>query len=154
MRKPIQSESDWHEAAYPMSMIRFLGDRVTDRKKHLLAAACFRRIWHLLRTERGRSAVEVLERHVEKEATADQWASAKEDAWQSAVEKPNPEGTNLPEEKALAAIGLPDSIRDMVMGAAEATAWVKVGTPDAISEPEERAQCVLVHDIFGNPFNP
>ncbi len=40
------------------------------------------------------------------------------------------------------------------MRVAEATAWVKVGTPEAISEPEERAQCVLVREIFGNPFRP
>ncbi len=45
-------------------------------------------------------------------------------------------------------------IIDGLMTAAEATAWIKVGTPDAISQPEERAQCGLVRDIFGNPFRP
>ena len=36
--------------------------------------------------------------------------------------------------------------------AAEATAWVKVGTPEAISGPEEMAQVELLHEIIGNPF--
>jgi hypothetical protein len=43
---------------------------------------------------------------------------------------------------------------DALNFAAEATAWSKVGTPEAISEPEERAQPAVVCDIFGNPFRP
>ncbi|MFO0797673.1 MAG: hypothetical protein U0804_09345 [Gemmataceae bacterium] len=46
------------------------------------------------------------------------------------------------------------SVADQLMTAAEATAWVHVGTPDAISEPEEKEQAQLVRDIFGNPFRP
>src|SRR5262249_6154750 len=59
-----------------------------------------------------------------------------------------------PEHLALAAIGLHDTIRDRIMGAAEATAWVKVDTPEATSEAEEMAQCLLVRDVFQSPFRP
>jgi hypothetical protein len=106
-----------------MGMVRFVGDKASNRKKNLLAVACFRRIWHLIVTKRGRAAVELFERYIEGKATAAQLAAAKEEAWQSSIEIPNPEGNNLPEHQALAAIGLHTSLRDMVMGAAEATAW-------------------------------
>jgi hypothetical protein len=154
MRKTIATESDWLEATYAPPLIRFLSERVTDRKEKLLSAACFRRIWHLLKTEQGRKAVEVLERYVDGEATPEQLAEAQEDAWQSNIEIPNPEGNNLPETQALAAIGLSASLIDLLIRVAEATAWEKVGTPEAVSEPEQRSQCVLVRDIFGNPFRP
>jgi hypothetical protein len=154
MRIPIVTESDWHEAAYPMNMFRFLGESASDRKKDLLVAACFRRIWHLLKTERGWRAVEVLEQFVEGNATAEQLAAAKEDAWESTMEIPNPEGNRLPEVEALGAIALHESRADMIRGAEEATAWVKVGTGEAIREPERKSQCALVREIFGNPFRP
>jgi hypothetical protein len=154
MRKTIATESDWVEETYPPRMIRFLSERVTDRKGKLLEAACFRRIWHLLKTERGRKAVDVLERYVEGEVTAEQLAAAKEEAWQSNIEIPNPDGNQLPETHALGAINFSTSLVDMLLRVAEATAWEKVGTPEAVSEPEERAQCVLVREIFGNPFRP
>jgi hypothetical protein len=135
-------------------MIRFLADRVTDRKGKLLEAACLRRIWHLLKTERGRKAVDILERCADGGATPEQLTEAREDAWQSTIEIPNPEGNQLPETHALGAINFSASLVDMLIRVAEATAWVKVGTPEAVSEPEQRAQCVLVRDIFGNPFRP
>ena len=149
---PVVTESDWHEADNPMKMIRFLGASASNRKQNLLIAACFRRIWHLLKTARGHRAIEVLEQFVEGNATAEQWAQAKEDAWQSTKEIPNPEDSSNPEHLAIGAIGLHNSIGDHLLGVAYATAWVKVGTPAAISEPE--AQCVLVREIFGNPFRP
>jgi hypothetical protein len=50
------------------------------RKAHLLACACARRIWHLMRDERSRQAVEVAEHAVEglvsdKELNAARWAA-------------------------------------------------------------------------------
>jgi hypothetical protein len=57
-------------------------------------------------------------------------------AW---AEVTNTSGNITATERASVAVTF-DSILDMVMGAAEATAWVKVGTPEAVSEPEEQAQ--------------
>ncbi len=46
------------------------------------------------------------------------------------------------------------SVVDALTYVADATAWSKVDTPEAISEPEKRAQAQLVRDVFGNPFRP
>ncbi len=154
MRRKIETEADWLEADYPPRMIRFLSERVTDRKEHLLAAACFRRVWRLLVTQRSQQAVEAFEQYVDGTVTAEQLAEAKEEAWQSSSEIPNPEGNNLPEQQALAAIGLSADLIDLVMRVAEATAWEKLGPGGVGSGPEERAQSVLIRDIFSNPFRP
>ena len=42
----------------------------------LLAAACCRRVWHLMTDERSRRMVEVFERHNEGQATDAEWAEA------------------------------------------------------------------------------
>lgn len=154
MRKKITTEADWFEATYPPRMIRFLSERITDRKEHLLAAACFRSTWRLLKTEQGRKAVETFEQYADGKATAEQLAEAKEEAWQSNAEIPNPEGNNLPEKQVLGAIGLAPSLADLLMGVAEATAWEKLGPGEVGSEPEERSQTVLIRELFGNPFRP
>jgi hypothetical protein len=156
MRQFITNESDWQETFRPTHMLRFLGENAwSERKKNLVIVACFRRIWHLLKTTRGHRAVEVYEQFIEGKATEEELAIAKEDAWQSSAEIPNPEGNKVPEQLALGAIGLHFDYRDMLMGASDATAWAKVGTTEpATDEPEERAQSVLVREIFGNPFRP
>jgi hypothetical protein len=154
MRIPITSESGWLTAEYTSNMIRFLGDRITARKSDLLAAACFRRIWHLVKTERGKNAVAILEQFADGNATDEELATARAAAWESTIEIPNPQGHRLPEHLALGAIALHDDLRDKLMTAAEATDWVKPGTPDAVSEPEAKSQCTLIRDIFGNPFRP
>src|SRR6516164_9271346 len=42
------NEVTWLSGTYPMGMVRHLGEAASERKLSLLAAACFRRIWHLL----------------------------------------------------------------------------------------------------------
>ena len=148
------TEGDWQNAVYPGIMLDYMYEQTSDRKQDLLAVACFRHIWHLLKTEQGRHAVELLERYAEGKVTSEQLAEAKEAAWQSNSEITHPEGKSgeSPEVLALAAIGLAYSFQDMMQRAADATAWVKVNTPEATSEEEEKAQCLIVRDILGNPF--
>ncbi len=134
-----------------MRMLRFLGEKASDRKKNLFAAACFRRIWQLLPDQPSREAVGVLEHYADGQTTADALAAARVRAWASAMAVPSPTGNRTPASLAAVAVSR-DNLRDMVMDAAEATAWVKVGTPEATSAPEEKAQCDLIRDIFGNAF--
>src|SRR5262245_4257106 len=57
------TESEWLACTDPREMLGFLqGEgRETARKFRLFAAACGRRIWHLMTDERSRMAVEVAE---------------------------------------------------------------------------------------------
>lgn len=51
------------------ALLEFVHDRSSERKRGLFAAACCRRVWHLLKDERSREAVEVAERYVDDAAT-------------------------------------------------------------------------------------
>jgi hypothetical protein len=147
------TEQEWLVCDYPMGMVDYLGKAASDRKLNLLAAACFRRIWHLLPGPRSKHTVEVLEQYAEGVSSAQELDAARRECWEDAGLVDNPEGNKHPSEIAIAAVSF-DNILDMLMTAAEATAWVKAGTPEAISEPEERAQCGVIREIFGNPLQP
>ena len=147
------TEAQWMSATYPMAMVRHLGIAASERKRNLLAAACFRRIWHLLPGPKSRQAVEVLERYADGRVSAEQLAVARQECWEDARLVDNPQGNKHPSELAIAAVSM-ETLLDMLMTAAEATAWVKAGTPEAISAPEQWEQCGLVREIFGNPFRP
>jgi hypothetical protein len=147
------NEVTWLSGTYPMGMVRHLGEAASERKLSLLAAACFRRIWHLLPGPKSRHTVEVLERYADGGASSEELATARKACREDVGLVHNPEGNKHPSEIGIAAVSR-DNILDMLMDAADATAWVKVGTPEATSEPEEREQCSLVREIFGNPFRP
>ena len=64
------NEGDWLTCDDTTPMLRFLLEHPTsERKLRLLACACCRRIWHLLRDPRSREAVEVAERYADEQAT-------------------------------------------------------------------------------------
>jgi hypothetical protein len=54
-------EAAWLACWDSSPMLEFLSGRASERKLRLFSAACFRRLWGTLRTERGRRAIEVLE---------------------------------------------------------------------------------------------
>jgi hypothetical protein len=123
----------------------------------LLAAACLRRVWDWLVDPRTRNAVETAERFADGRASEAELRAAREEGRQLFSE---PEGL-LPREPHWKVYALPaeaacieESVIDTIMYVSDATAWSKVDTPQAVSEPKEQAQAQLVRDIFGNPFRP
>jgi hypothetical protein len=73
-------ESEWLACTEPQKMLKFLGDRASQRKLQFLAMACCRRVWHLLESSNLRKAVDVLEQFADGGADED---SVRAFAWDS-----------------------------------------------------------------------
>ena len=56
------TENEWLACANPAPMLSVLRSRASGRKLRHFACACCRRVWHLLKHEASRQAVEVDER--------------------------------------------------------------------------------------------
>jgi hypothetical protein len=74
------TEAEWNECADPQKMLEFLRSKASDRKKQLFAVGCCRRIWHLIRDQRSRTSVEVVEQFADGQATERQLREAGESA--------------------------------------------------------------------------
>jgi hypothetical protein len=123
-------------------------DRRNERKLRLLMCACCRRLWDVLPAP-ARTAVEAIEKLVDENLP-----EKKRDAVESAAYAAVPQsvwGVEYHPDQAgrwTAAAYLDDVIgyTPKCLRAARATKQEKAG--------EERAQCELLRDIFGNPYRP
>jgi hypothetical protein len=70
------TEADWLTETDPQLMLAFLHGRARHRTLRLFAAACCRRVWHLLPDERSRLAVVVVEQFAEGLATPEEMSQA------------------------------------------------------------------------------
>jgi hypothetical protein len=118
-------------------------------KARLFACACCRRIWPLLVTPVLRRAVEVAERFANGEVSAGQLAAARAAAAESPWGAAARAATRAAWESAW------DAAFQSATEAIKALDWVSV--PEAAADAvraERRVQCVLLRDLFGNPFRP
>src|SRR4051794_36088693 len=76
------NEADWLNSTDPQPMLEFLrtSGKASERKLELFAAACCRRVWHLLFDQRSRKAVEVAEAYADERARREALAAAGEAA--------------------------------------------------------------------------
>jgi hypothetical protein len=159
------TEAEWLAADDPKPMLVFLRDsgRATDRKLRLFAGACCRRIWHLLIDKRSREAVEVAERYADGRATDEELeiASVAADAvWhadmkRAAKERKWDRRSRLPYYGASAAaynVAIPLGWWGGAPAFVAPDEIARETVPD--TGAEGAAQCVLLRDIFGNPFRP
>jgi hypothetical protein len=63
------TEAEWLTCTDPTPMLEFLRGKASDRKLRLFAAACCRRVWHLLNADVSKPGVEVIERYSDGLAT-------------------------------------------------------------------------------------
>jgi hypothetical protein len=167
------TEPEWDSCTDAQQMLEFLQDRASQRRLMLFACGCCRRHWHLLPDESCKTAVETAERFVDRLCSEEDLQLARQ---QMEAEHPN---LHWPQccgsHAALAAyfaafdaraadafeaehplegklssmlVALKDEVAVLI--AAAACDHAREG-----SFAEERGvQCMLLRDIFGNPFRP
>jgi hypothetical protein len=163
------TEAEWLACTDPTPMLKHLRRGKKERRLHLFAAACCRRIWHLLPNQEARRVVEMAERRAdgqvaeEGQAVEDEFSFA---AWERAsgyndyVYAYGTEAvTQLGHgEGYQAASGAADQASAAAAAAfpgwSTGTQAERVSTWTAGRQSERRAQCELLRDIFGNPFRP
>jgi hypothetical protein len=125
-------------------MLDFLATHGSDRKLRLFACACARRHWDLLPEDSCRRAVEISEQFADDQASR----ADLERAWLAAAQLAEASLKRLSRWDMLA--GAKAEARD----AARDGAWAAAHNVTAdIATPAERlAECELLRDIFGNPF--
>lgn len=135
------TEVEWLAATDPMPMLAFLRDKVSDRKLRLAACGFCRLKWVLLTDQASRAAVTVTEKYADGAATRQvlkkirraayaQWRFPKLLAAWHAADLRAWEGACASAESVAPRMG---SDRD---------------------EPGMAEECVILRDIFGNPFRP
>jgi hypothetical protein len=149
-------ETDWNSCSDPTRLLAFVRARLSDRKLRLFAAACCRRVWHLLRDERSRMAV-----------VAGEWLADGADVTdlrdlRLEAESIASRGNHAVRQAARAAawvVWFSDvrnwyrfNGRDLWVAVEEARSAAAKAASDG--REERRSQCALFRDLAGNPFRP
>ena len=146
MGKPRRmTAADWDHCAYPGSMLPHLRTG-NARKLRLFVCACFRHVWPLLADPRSRQAVEAAEQWADGLLSARDLSQARKAAEEAARERARGQG-NYYAARGAKQVALPR--KDWVVN----TAWCACQAV-ASRQAEERHQCHLLRDIFGNPLRP
>jgi hypothetical protein len=167
------TEAEWLTATESLPMLQFLQEsgKVSERKLRLFACACVRRVWHLLRDERSREALEVAERFADGRANRHEL----NEAYQAGEDAGNAEVRRLfavladAERAAVDAVSPVQPYNQAGAAALHAvTAMAENASKDQATSDESaplrawfvakaaecQAQCALARCIFGNPFRP
>jgi hypothetical protein len=176
------TEDEWNTSQEPLPLLLWLHQRekLTDRKARLFAAACCRRITHLvLKAKSAYRAVIIAELMAEGETVPEELPDFADRLWTTGfdlIDGYKQERRNRmiyhASKAALYAMRRVDSIGVCplewqegvpdVLGASSEAAWAaahwqRKHNADAVKQQAYRreltAQVSLVHDIFGNPFH-
>jgi hypothetical protein len=152
------TEDQWPTSQNPEAMLNALSDQASPRKLRLYAVGCCRRIWHLLRDDRCKHAVEVAQRFVDGRATAfDLEAAGRTVAGVARVWG----DVGSPVARSTFALGGAAwaATRSSAWLAAWDAAWdARVVAREQVRgtdwEKERAWQAGLLRDLVGNPFRP
>ncbi len=163
------TEAEWLACEDPHFMVEFLGGKVSERKRRLLAVACCRRIWQLLPDGWTRRAVELAELFADDLADQKALDQACAKAWKLAaqnivVDAGEDDGSLFGSGKvdpayAAAALAAERVSGNVFVNVASAVAQVAVSTGEARSKEdayaaEYKCQAALIREMFANPFRP
>jgi hypothetical protein len=146
------TSNEWLACREPNDMLAFLlqlGGPQESRKFHLFACGCCRLSWHLVVDERSRRAVEVAERQADDRAGGEEVGE-----------------TRARSLRVLAHFGQRSARGKLAMAATRLLspgigfAWIAARIANSIREASRSprreaiaaAQCDLIRDLFGNPF--
>jgi hypothetical protein len=175
------NDAEWQTCTEPEAMLRFLENKVSNRKLRLFAVACCRRVWPLLIDDRSRQAVEVAEQFAEglagrgaRVAVRTAALAAVQTSWQDcpandAIAFPqwqlgaSGRATAASAAQWVAARKAYDAARTCAAKARYARAAVAVATEGTakgetstlwtrIEQEEKTRQVTMLRDLFGNPF--
>jgi hypothetical protein len=168
-------EATWLTCADPDSLLRFLGENVSERKHRLFACASCRRVWERLPDARSREALDVVERFADGRASPEEIEAARHAADAAQQEAALARRYDHAEHAVWAATllersrfhgwGSPFSVAGQArLGAGDAACLNReAGVPNrkqrrgrAVSamKREAVAQSEVLRDILGNPFRP
>jgi hypothetical protein len=149
-------EQQWLDAADPQRLLAFLEGKASARKLRLFAAACCRRVWHLVDRPALRAAVEAAERFADGQATDSELAAA----WEATFRGREHDGLSADPlanarfwaadaaSQAACELNRADMVAD---SAAVAVCWESGGTARVALDRGRAAQCALLRCLFGCP---
>jgi hypothetical protein len=144
------TEEQWLTCDDPHKMLKFLRRRASDRKLRLFACACCHRIWHLLEDVRSRAAVNIAERYAEGATGIAVLSAAAEGAAGVHPSRNWARGACTELDRGYAAYAAYAAATPHARYAARQVASCSAGN----SAGERQVRCVLLRDLFGNPFQP
>jgi hypothetical protein len=162
------AESEWLSCADPLQLLEHVAGVASDRKLRLFACACCRRVWDLL-TEQGQQAVEISERYADSLATVVEFLQAQGLAQYDGVgwvawEAVGWSAPAAAKETSLNAVQLRAEQARLSVWERKFEADVEMEREEIASRAAEQAsrarvaeqscQCLLLRDIFGDPFRP
>jgi hypothetical protein len=156
-------EQEWLACADPIPMLRFLREKVSDRKLRLFALACCCRILRLLGDQRSVQALLVVDRYLDGAASPDEVGaaissarSAYENAFQSSdsaafsvtwLAAEGYEAARSAASSAAHAVG-----HELAAGSLSQNEVAEKNTAGRLAEQSQQA--ALLRHIVGNPFCP
>jgi hypothetical protein len=148
-------EKEWLSGTDPQALVRFIRSRAGHRKPRLFAAACCRRLWHVLEEEACRQAVEVGERFADGLCSGEERGRAFRLACKARDRHPHPIPGEADDKTAAyyAAAFAAAAYTSTACLNCSAYASLHFDWKEPAKADEELAiQVRLLHDVFGNPF--
>jgi hypothetical protein len=130
-------------------MLEFLRGRASERKLRLYAAACCRKVWHLLVDESCRKAVDIAEDFADGRTTRQELAGA----WEMAGNvRPSPEAGPTQRESWYDVHIAGWAVADVDAFHAARLVQSRTSPLTWRTTKEGIQKCLLIRDIAGNPF--